>query len=101
MNISDSQGRPISGAGRPSGVAPAGGSGGNLSLSAAPSRTDLVQLSNLSAHLSAALGGSAAHLEKISSLSGAVLTGGYHIDTGAVSDSIIRHSLQFGSANYL
>jgi len=40
-------------------------------------------------------------LKKISSLAGAVLTGGYHVDTGTVSDSIIRHSLQFGGANYL
>jgi hypothetical protein len=63
--------------------------------------TDRVQLSDLSAHLTAALGGSAAHLKKISSLAGAVLTGGYQVNAGAVSDSIIRHSLQFGGANYL
>jgi anti-sigma28 factor (negative regulator of flagellin synthesis) len=60
-----------------------------------------VQLSDLSAHLTAALGGSAAHLKKISTLAAALLKGGYHVDTLVVSDSIIRHSLQFGGANYL
>jgi len=100
MKISDSQGGRVSGAGHPSGAGPAS-NGGNLPPTAAPLGTDRVQLSVLSAHLTAALGDSAAHLKKISSLAGAVLTGGYHVDTGTVSDSIIRHSLQFGGANYL
>ena len=98
MNISESQGRPVSGA---TAAGRSSGRGGNFAPTAVPLGTDRVQLSNLSAHLTAALGGSAAHLEKISSLAGAVLNGGYHIDTGAVSDSIIRHSLQSGGENYL
>ena len=101
MKISDSQGRPVSGVGRPGGVGSAGGSGGNFTPTAAPSGPDRVQLSDLSAHLRAALGGSAAHLKKIYSLAGAVLTGGYQVNAGAVSDSIIRHGLQFGGANHL
>src|SRR5437016_1709 len=101
MKISDFQGGPISGAGRPSGVGRTSGSGGNFAPTAAPLGTDRVQLSDLSAHLTAALGDSAAHLKKIASLAGAVLTGAYHVDTGTVSDGIIRHSLQFGGANYL
>jgi anti-sigma28 factor (negative regulator of flagellin synthesis) len=66
-----------------------------------PPATDRVQLSNLSALLTAALGNSSAHLQKISSLASAVLNGGYYVDSQAVSDSVIRSSLQFGGANYL
>ena len=62
---------------------------------------DRVQLSNLSANLTATLGDSAAHFTKLSSLGAAVLSGRYQVDAGAVSDSIIRHSLQVGGANYL
>jgi hypothetical protein len=60
---------------------------------------DHVQLSNLSANLTAALGDSTAHLNKLSALS-AVALSGYQVEAGAVSDSIIRHSLQFGPARY-
>jgi anti-sigma28 factor (negative regulator of flagellin synthesis) len=72
-----------------------------LAPTAAPLGTDRVQLSDLSAHLTAALGDSGAHLKKISLLASAVVTGGYHVDAGTVSDGIIRHSLEFGGANYL
>jgi hypothetical protein len=47
------------------------------------------------------MGNSAAHLTKLSSLAAAASNGGYQVDAWAVSDSIIRHSLQFGGANYL
>ena len=79
----------------------AGGGGRSPNLGGASPGADRVQLSSLSAHLAEALGSSVAHLNKLSSLAGAVLSGGYQVDAGAVSDSIIRHSLQFGGANYL
>ena len=77
------------------------GSGSSSGPAERPLATDRVQLSNLSASLTSALGASAAHLQKLSSLAGAVLNGGYQVDARAVSDSIIRHSLQFGSASYV
>ena len=101
MKISNSEGRPLSGLGRSSGPTQAGGGGRSPSVGGPTPGADRVQLSSLSAHLAQALGSSAAHLNKLSALAGAVLSGGYQVDAGAVSDSIIRHSLQFGGANYL
>jgi len=99
MNISDSEGRPISGLEHSNGGGPASESGRGTAPALAPSATDRVQLSNLSAHLTASLGGSAADLQKLSSLASAALNGGHHVDARVVSDSIIRHSLQFGGSN--
>ena len=101
MKISNSEGGPLSGLGRSSGVGPVSESGRNTTVAGPPLAADQVQLSNLSAHLAAALGDSAAHLEKLTSLAAAALKGGYQVDAWAVSDSIIRHSPQFGGVNYL
>jgi hypothetical protein len=99
MKISDSEGRPPSGLEGLNGAGPAS-KGAHGTAPAGPSlRADRVQLSNLSAHLTASLGGSAAHLQKLSSLASGALNGGYQVDAGVVSDSIIRHSLQFGGTN--
>ncbi|HTA68872.1 MAG TPA: hypothetical protein VK776_11370 [Bryobacteraceae bacterium] len=101
MKINSSEGRVLSRLGRSGGVGTASQAGGS-SASAGPSLgADRVQLSNLSANLTAALGDSAAHLKKLSALSAMALGGGYRVDAGAVSDSIIRDSLQFGGTNYL
>jgi hypothetical protein len=101
VKISDSPGKPLSGLARSGKVAPARGNVAGGSAAATPPATDRVQLSNLSAHLSAALGESASHLKRLSSLAEAVLTRGYHVDASGVSDSIIRETLQFGGANYI
>ena len=99
MKISVSEGKPLSGLERSNGAGTAN-KGARSTAPAGPSlRADRVQLSNLSAHLTASLGGSSAHLQKLSSLASAALNGGYQVDAGVVSDSIIRHSLQFGGTN--
>jgi hypothetical protein len=87
--------------GQSSGAGSASGSGRGTGPTGLTPETDHVQLSNLGAHLAAALGNSPSHLQKTSSLAGAVLHGGYQVDSQAVSESVIRHSLQFGGANYL
>jgi hypothetical protein len=89
MKINRSETRPPSGLGNTAGALPASKSGGGTGPEALPLAADRVQLSNLSASLTAATGDSAAHLEKLSALA------------AVVSDSIIRHSLQFGGAKYL
>jgi|SRR5579864_2290976 len=101
MKISNSEGRPVSGLGCSSGAGPASESGRGTGPVSPPLTTDRVQLSGLSAHLASAQGNSEAHFNKLSSLAAAVLNGGYQVDARVVSDSIIRHSLQFGGANYL
>jgi hypothetical protein len=71
--------------------------GGGPASPEEPSLTpDRIQLSNLSATLNAAIGDSATHLKKLSTLAAATLSGTYHVDSGVVSDSIIRQSLQLG-----
>jgi len=100
MKINRSESMPFSEVARSNGAVPAGGSGSSSGPAGSSTGTDLVQLSNLGANLTATRSDSAAHLEKLSSLSAAVLNGGYQADIGVVSDSIIRHSLQFGGANY-
>lgn len=67
---------------------------------AANTQSDQVQLSSLSAYLASALGGSPAHVAKMSELSSAVSAGQYHVDSYAVSGSIIQHAIEFGSAGY-
>jgi hypothetical protein len=101
MKINRSETRPPSGLGNTAGALPASKSGGGTGPEALPLAADRVQLSNLSASLTAATGDSAAHLEKLSALAAVALSGGYQVDAGVVSDSIIRHSLQFGGAKYL
>jgi anti-sigma28 factor (negative regulator of flagellin synthesis) len=100
MKINSSEGTPLVGLGRSSVPGTANKSGGSSPPAGPSLATDRIQLSNLSANLTATLGDSAAHFTKLSSLGEAVLSGRYQVDAGAVSDSIIRHSLQVGGANY-
>ena len=100
MKINSSEGTPLAGLESSSAAAPASDRGSTGP--AGPSLGgDRVQLSNLSANLTATLSDSAAHFTNLASLGAAVLSGRYQVDAGAVSDSIIRHSLQVGGANYL
>ncbi len=101
MKINSSESMPFSELARSGGAAPAGESKGTTGSSGPSLGGDRVQLSNLSASLTATLGDSAAHFTKLYSLGAAVLSGRYQVDAGAVSDSLIRHSLQVGGANYL
>ena len=99
MKINRSESMPFSAVARSNGAVPAGGSDSSSSTESTTG-TDQLQLSNLSANLTATRSDSVTHFAKLSSLNAAVLNGGYQVDTGVVSDSIIRHSLQFGGANY-
>jgi anti-sigma28 factor (negative regulator of flagellin synthesis) len=101
MKINSSEGMPFSELARSGGAASAGESKGSSGSSGPSLGGDRVQLSNLSANLTATPGDSTAHFTKLSSLGAAVWSGRYQVDAGAVSDSIIRHSLQVGGANYL
>ena len=103
MKINNSEGRPVPGLGRSNAAAPARESEGGAITGPGKSSLegDRVQLSNLSANLTATLSDSAAHSTKLSALSSAVSIGGYHVDAGIVGDGLIRHSLQFGGSNYI
>jgi hypothetical protein len=57
-----------------------------------------MQISSLSAYLTAAGSGSPGHVAKLNGLSVAVNNGGYKVNAGAVSEGIIQHSLLFGAA---
>jgi anti-sigma28 factor (negative regulator of flagellin synthesis) len=59
---------------------------------------DQAQISSLSAYLTAAISGSAAHIAKLGALSFAVANNSYTVDSSAVSEGIIQHSLLFGGA---
>src|SRR5258708_4908348 len=61
--------------------------------------SDQIQLSALSAHLSAAQGNSRAQLEKLSHLSASVGNGAYRVDALEVSGSVIADHLR-SSAQY-
>jgi anti-sigma28 factor (negative regulator of flagellin synthesis) len=83
------------------GVSPAGQGTAAPKQPIAPNpQSDQVQLSSLSAYLASALQGSPAHVAKIIELSSAVSTGQYHVDSYAVSGSIIQHGIEFGGAGY-
>ena len=56
--------------------------------------SDQVQITNLSAYLAAAQSDSPARLGKLSQLTVAVSSGGYHVDASVVSNSIIEDSLR-------
>lgn len=68
-------------------------------ISSAP--PDQVDLSNLSSYLASALSGSPAHVAKVEKLATNVSSGQYHVDSYAVSGSIIQHSIEFGGSAYL
>lgn len=95
----NSEASPISGLQRSSAAAPVNGNGGSSGAPGSSLEGDRVQLSNLSASLTLSSNGTGGDITKLSSLNEAVLSGGYQVDAGAVSESIIRHSLQFGGAN--
>jgi anti-sigma28 factor (negative regulator of flagellin synthesis) len=59
-----------------------------------PVSSDHVQLTNLSAYLAAAQSDSPARLGRLFQLHQAVSSGGYHVDAGLVSHSIIEDSLR-------
>lgn len=59
-----------------------------------PVSSDHVQLTNLSAYLAAAQSDSPVRLGKLSQLGKSVASGGYHVDAGLVSHSIIEDSLR-------
>ena len=101
MKINSSENRPLSGLGNSTGAQPASERSGSGSPAGSLLPPDRIQLSNLSASLTAATADSAAHLDKLSALAAVALSGGYQVDAGEVSDSIIRHTLQFGGAKYL
>jgi len=60
--------------------------------------SDHVQLSNLSAHLSASSSDSPQRAAHLSSLAASVANGTYHVDASVVSGNIINDSLRFAAA---
>jgi hypothetical protein len=103
MKIRDANGRANT-IGRASGVSPAANAGGGQTSVLPPvsEATDQVQLSNLAhfAQMAAAYGDSPAHVAKLSSLSATVSSGGYLVEPGVVSDSIIQASMRLDASNY-
>jgi hypothetical protein len=97
MKIPDSNGRAN---------AVSGPSGSPSEAKAVPSpappsaATDGVQLSNL-ALMAAASHGSPTHVAKLSSLSATVSSGGYQVEAGVLSNSIIEASMQMSGGNYI
>jgi flagellar biosynthesis anti-sigma factor FlgM len=101
MKISGPGSNSPSGLDPSAGVSPAGqGAAASKQPIAPNAQSDQVQLSSLSAYLASALQGSPAHVAKVSELSSAVSTGQYHVDSYAVSGSIIEHGIEFGGAGY-
>jgi len=78
-----------------SGAVPMGKAAAALSQAA---QEDGTQISQLSAHLAAAVSGSAVYAAKLDRLNASVGSGSYQVDAGAVSEDIIQHSLLFGAA---
>lgn len=101
MKVNNPTGAPLSGVGKTGGGGKISSDSGQPSSGYGLMWADRVQLSNLSAHLAAARGDSNEHVAKLSALSTTLSQGNYRVDANVVSDSIIRHSLQFGGANYL
>ncbi len=99
MEISDPGKTPLSQFRAAQGATPAAG-GQPRDGARQPAAADHIQLSNLSAYLAAAQSDSTAHLAKLSSLAGAVSSGGYQVEPGLVSASLIQHSLGLGGAGY-
>jgi len=62
--------------------------------------SDEVLLSRTMGTLLSALTDSPAHTAKISELSTAVASGGYHVDSYLVSGSIIEHTIRFGTHGF-
>lgn len=101
MKINNSPDRPLSSVERLSGKEQVRENGGGDGLPGSWSAADRVQLSNLSSSLTATSVNSTAHSNKLSALAAMNASGSYEVDAATVSASIIRHSLQPGSPNYL
>jgi hypothetical protein len=66
----------------------------------ASAATDGVQLSNL-ALMAAAFHDSPGHIAKLSSLNATVSSGGYQVEAGVLSNSIIEASMRLSGGNYI
>ncbi len=97
MKIRDANGRANAVAGT-SGLPPAAKAGPPAPPASAA--TDGVQLSNL-AQMAAAYSDSPGHVAKLSSLSATVSSGGYQVDAGVLSNSLIEASMQLSGGNYI
>ncbi len=97
MKIRGDSGR-ANAVGRSSGISSAGESGPAPTPSGAGA-TDGVQLSNLSL-MAAAYHDSPNHIARLSSLNATVTSGGYQVEAGVLSNSIIEASMQLSGGNY-
>jgi hypothetical protein len=97
MKIRGANGR-ASGVTGPSGLSSAGQAGPPPAPPAA-GPTDGVQLSNLAQM--AAFHDSPTHIARLSSLSATVSSGGYQVEAGVLSNSIIEASMQLSGGNYI
>lgn len=96
MKIRDSNGSANAVSGT-SGILPAAKSGWPAPASAA---TDGVQLSNL-ALMAAAFQDTPTHIAKLTSLSATVSSGGYQVEAGVLSNSMIEASMRWIGGNYI
>jgi anti-sigma28 factor (negative regulator of flagellin synthesis) len=96
MKISDSN--SISGLRKSSAITP------NQNVLRAPAgqtfESDQIQLSALSAHLSAAQGNSPAQFEKLSHLTASIGSGAYRVDAQEVSGSVIAEHLRLSVPHF-
>jgi hypothetical protein len=98
MKIRDSKGQADAVAGA-SGL-PSASKAGPPPAPSGPAATDGVQLSNL-AVMAAASHDSPNHIAKLSSLGATVSSGGYQVDAGVLSNSLIEASMQLSGGNYI
>ena len=98
MKISDPNRTAIT-LGRSAGITPAGDAGRRPGTPASKQSADRVQLSHLSAQMSAAYSDSPAHVAKLSSLTATVSSGSYQVDAGVLSNSIIDASLGYSGGH--
>lgn len=101
MKISRPGPKPVSGLDRSVGISTAWEGSADSQPLGQTGASDQAQLSSLSSYLASALGGSPAHVAKISELGAAVSSHWYQVDPYVVSGSIIQHSIEFGVASYL
>jgi len=100
MRISDPSSSAISSTGRAGGIGPVVDGKRLRGPSGQPFSSDEVQLSHLSANLTAAQSDSPAWTGKLSHLTAAVAGGSYHVDAHEVSASIINDSLRIGALSH-
>jgi len=97
MRIRDLNGRANAVAG-PSGLSLAANAG-PPPAAPGPGATDGVQLSNL-ALMAAAFHDSPTHMARLSSLNATVSSGGYQVEAGVLSNSLIEASMRLSGGNY-